>query len=411
MKKVKFILKEPAGKGETLIFLICRDQCKFKYSIREKVHPDHWNFAAQRMRELRGLPYLNFNRRLDLIERKFEDISLDLKNRLDYSRESLAREMDFFFQRRQPQTLLTYIDNYVKGKTASGGALKVKSINTLKNKLEAFSRETGTSISYSAINDGFYKKFTAWFSSQKRVLKDETEVYYSLNYIAKMTGNIRRMMNQSRADGMHRSDDYKAIRKKEEDVYKVYLSDAELKKLIDADLPGMYANARDLFIIGCYTGLRVGNYMNIDPDIQVNLQTGFIQAIVNKNGPRVIIPIHTEVEKIIRRLNGMPRAISDNKLNKYIKEACRLAGITEKIMWMRTEGGQRREHVNDKCDLVSSHTARRSFCTNAMLAGIPVYDIMLISGHRTIKTFMRYIGIQQQETAHRLKDHAFFRGA
>ena len=61
-----------------------------------------------------------------------------------------------------------------------------------------------------------------------------------------------------------------------------------------------------------------------------------------------------------------------------------------------------------KYALVSSHTARRSFATNAYKAGIPSIAIMKITGHKRESTFMRYIRVSERENAEMLKDAAFF---
>lgn len=61
-----------------------------------------------------------------------------------------------------------------------------------------------------------------------------------------------------------------------------------------------------------------------------------------------------------------------------------------------------------KYKLVSSHTARRSFATNAYLAGVPTISIMKITGHKTESAFMKYIKISGKENAVKLKGHKFF---
>ena len=41
--------------------------------------------------------------------------------------------------------------------------------------------------------------------------------------------------------------------------------------------------------------------------------------------------------------------------------------------------------------MVMTHTARRSFCTNMYLIGVPILSIMAMSGHKSEKSFLRYI--------------------
>jgi integrase len=55
--------------------------------------------------------------------------------------------------------------------------------------------------------------------------------------------------------------------------------------------------------------------------------------------------------------------------------------------------------------LISSHTARRSFATNYYLQGFPRLDLMKITGHKTEKSFLKYIRVSKLDTAMRLSAH------
>ena len=99
-----------------------------------------------------------------------------------------------------------------------------------------------------------------------------------------------------------------------------------------------------------------------------------------------------------------------NILNKYLKELCQLAELVEPTVLTRTKAGKRVQEVWKKSDLITTHTARRSFATNAFKMGVPSLSIMLITGHRTEKSFMRYIKIQREENAVLMAQNPFFRG-
>lgn len=86
-----------------------------------------------------------------------------------------------------------------------------------------------------------------------------------------------------------------------------------------------------------------------------------------------------------------------------------MAEITNFVSIIETTGGVRQEVTYEKCDMVTSHTARRSFATNAYRAGIPSLSIMQITGHTTESSFMRYIRVSKEENAIALQEHAFFR--
>jgi integrase len=60
--------------------------------------------------------------------------------------------------------------------------------------------------------------------------------------------------------------------------------------------------------------------------------------------------------------------------------------------------------VKPKYAWITSHTCRRSFCTNEFLAGTPVELIMKISGHKSMKDFYKYIRITPEEAGNRIKE-------
>ena len=131
--------------------------------------------------------------------------------------------------------------------------------------------------------------------------------------------------------------------------------------------------------------------------------------ITQKTGTLVVIPMHPKVEAIFRKYgNRPPKAQSNQSTNRVLKRLCRKAGITNFVSVVETEGGIRHEATYEKCDMVTSHTARRSFATNAYRAGIPSLSIMQITGHSTESSFMRYIRVSKEENAIALQKHTFF---
>jgi integrase len=57
---------------------------------------------------------------------------------------------------------------------------------------------------------------------------------------------------------------------------------------------------------------------------------------------------------------------------------------------------------------MSSHTARRTFATNAHLSGLSERDIMMITGHKTTTSFYRYIRSNSMQSAIKIANHDFF---
>ena len=193
-----------------------------------------------------------------------------------------------------------------------------------------------------------------------------------------------------------------AIERKElyvftEEVDNVYLNETELKQLKDFDFTAVphLDRVRDWFLLLAWTGSRISDKNQI-----VNIKNGFIKYDQQKTGVSVSIPVHKVVTEILNKYNGkLPEQISDQKFNDYIKDACQLAGINGLESITRIRGGKRITQKLPKSDLVSSHTCRRSFCTNMYLRGMDTLMIRSISGHTTEKSFFKYIKVSQQEHA------------
>ena len=165
---------------------------------------------------------------------------------------------------------------------------------------------------------------------------------------------------------------------------------------------------RDLFVFGCYVGLRYQDYSTIKPGNIIEIEDEdkgveyFLKVNTQKSGELVYIPCDPIVLEIFAKYgnntNKLPRSISNQNFNDYIKEACKEAGFTDK-------GRLLEEPDTETWELVSSHTARRSFATNYYLAGFPTIDLMKITGHRTEKAFLTYIRVSKLDAAKRLSQH------
>jgi integrase len=185
------------------------------------------------------------------------------------------------------------------------------------------------------------------------------------------------------------------------------LDEIEKLVLIDKEMD----IARDIFLVECYTGLRIGdllgfiknpNFVNVDGK-------KFIQLKQSKTSKPVYIPLKSNVIKIMNKYDGnLPDYLHQNIINKHLKSICKRAKITDKYQYIRTEGGEEILHEKPKYKFISNHTARRSFCTNAFKEGIPVHDIMAISGHKTERIFLDYIKVDLLQNASRISEHAFF---
>jgi len=91
------------------------------------------------------------------------------------------------------------------------------------------------------------------------------------------------------------------------------------------------------------------------------------------------------------------------RFNKRLKEIGELAGWTFQVLKYRKSGNKTIElksRLNKPyrfCDLISSHTMRRTCITNMLVAGMPEHIVRKISGHTSnSKSFFRYVSLAQK---------------
>ena len=174
----------------------------------------------------------------------------------------------------------------------------------------------------------------------------------------------------------------------------------------------MLEKARDLFLIGCCTGLRVSDYNNLKKDLIFIDEEGkqYLRLSMKKGDKPLTIPLNAMVREILQKNGGHPPArMPEQHINYCIKIIGRLAKIDKITSKTTTKGGKKFKNKLPKYNFITNHSARRSFCTNAYLAGMPTSDIMAISGHSTEKVFYNYIKVNDLERAKKIGKHKFFK--
>ncbi len=162
------------------------------------------------------------------------------------------------------------------------------------------------------------------------------------------------------------------------------MNDKEIEEIYQLDLFGhaKLERVRDLFIMGCFTGLRFSDFTDLSIE---NLDDDISEVRQVKTEDRVYIPLQPEVKSIMKRCGGgFPEGLSNQKFNQYIKEVCEKCQLLQKTVLLKTfVAGKRALITHPKYFFVKSHTARRSFATNEYKKGeLTIAEIRAIKGHR-----------------------------
>jgi integrase len=254
------------------------------------------------------------------------------------------------------------------------------------------------------INRKFYNEIIDFLTNEKK---------YSKNYIGTVIQKLKTVMGYAYDEDKHTNLEFKKnyFSKVTEVINHPYLNEDELTNIEKLVLKNEELNtARDIFLIGCNSGLRIGDLLDFikKPKIITKDNTKLIQISQKKTSNTVVIPINSVIKRILDKRNGnLPNYLHQNIINKHIKSICKRAKIIDSYSYIRTEGGIEVEYSEPKYKFICTHTARRSFCTNAYYSGMPPHDIMAISGHKSEKVFFNYIKVEKQVNAMRISKYSF----
>jgi integrase len=268
-----------------------------------------------------------------------------------------------------------------------------KNYNQFITKLELFEKQRGYPVIIEQITKKLYEEFEEFIDTYQ--INDEGETY-NINSASKYKSTFKRMLTIAGIDEIpFNFKMYKEVIKVEKKKVKnVYMDKDKIKKLINLDLsehPHLIP-VRDYFLIGIFTGLRISDMQRLKTELHLHKDKNGDHYIVieqKKTEVEIRIPIDELIVKILNNYGGTPKMV-EQVFNRNVKEVCRLAGFTKKEpVTIHKTTGKTYDSI-PFYELVSSHTMRRSFCTNLFLE-IPAQVIMKMSGHEKMESFMGYI--------------------
>jgi integrase len=419
MASIKFYLTRKNAKTETAIYFLLnygvyetvsgkKKYLPLKYYTDESIHPEYWDVKAGRVKNTKRFPqYPEFNARLDDIENTVLNILRRLQNDgVTPTNEIIKNELDRTYKGIKNQTtankghieFMQYIDNFIE--TSNKKESTIKSYKVVRGNLQEYQSKQKTKLLFEKIDIDFYNDFVRFLKSKG----------YAPNTIGTRIKILKTFLSNADESGLPVIGDYKkkSFTKPREETESIYLNESELTAMYTLKLEKSkkLEHVRDLFLIGAYTGLRFSDLSLLNKD---NVSSDIISVRTVKTGAVVNIPIHPVVRAILGKYDGcLPKIPSNQKFNEYIKEVAERAGINESVRVEETKGDLTIKKSEPKYNLVSSHTARRSFATNAYLKDVPTVSIMKITGHKTESAFMKYIKISSQDNARKLLKHDFF---
>lgn len=291
---------------------------------------------------------------------------------------------------------MEFIDRYIGKSTVSAGTKKDYN-NTLTH-LKDFDDYRGKSASWKSMGHEYYLELVEYLKAEKR-LKAST--------IDKIIKNLKVFLQQADlTDNLEVNQDFKKVisgkslfgKVNKDEAEHVYLTEAEISRITNADMQdNRLSEIRDLFIIGCWTGLRISDLSRLQRE---NIKDGLLSITTKKTRQNIVIPVTDELQAILNKYpHRLPKIPTDQHYNREIKKVAELAKIDDLVMAEVKKDNLTVIAPVPKYQLITSHTARRSFATNLYRRGIPSTQLMFLTGHKTEDSFLRYIKVSGEDNA------------
>ena len=216
--------------------------------------------------------------------------------------------------------------------------------------------------------------------------------------VAKQLSTIKTFLNYAKAHGVTVTGNYKDFKIKKETLEVIALTNDEFESLYYLDLTKnkRLDQVRDIFCFACTTALRYSDLFQLKRE---HIKADEIKLTIKKTKENLSIPLTPYSKALLQKYEGLHRplpVISNQKLNKYIKELCALAGINEPVEIVRFKGAKREATTYPKYELIGVHTGRKTFATLSLEKGMSAEEVMTITGHKDYKSFKRYVKITEQ---------------
>jgi|GEM_PF-1922612 len=297
--------------------------------------------------------------------------------------------------------LTNAIDKVRTGKYADNQSENTKYRN-LKNLIEKFEVEKFKKpVKIKDVNQSFIDQFYNW-----AIKKQDYEDSYTKILLKKIKHTIRYAYLNDENEIIEVSKKFALIKlpqtkhtKKNKIV--ITLDFDELNQIDNTLVPLHLDNAKKVILLSCETGLRYSDYGQLNDKNKV-FESGeeYWEFFSQKTDSYVRIPATVRIKDLIERygLYEINYKSDDVRLNKEIKEVCKLSGIDTptigiKQMSVEMNGKSVRRGVRGeypKYELIGTHTMRRSFATN-FYGKIRSDLIMEITGHSSLKQLLEYI--------------------
>ena len=294
------------------------------------------------------------------------------------------------------KSLLECIDERVKQKERLHPSFG-KNMSCLKANIRELENEYGCKIMPEHITQIFWEGFHDRLINQKQM---------SFATVETVSSQLRTTLEWAARYKAELSPDYADFDIPKGHSFLISLTSDDVSRIAHFDINTIHRNAqylrtlervRDQFVLQCNLGQRYSDISRLQP---MHFNGNTFSIVQQKTGNKCFVPINTlsidsRITFAILEKYGYhaPYTGDINNYNSYLHQLLHHIGedFLEEVHIDNKINGQIPRETKLRYQLISSHSARRSFATINTLRNIPRNKILRATGHSSEKAFVRYI--------------------
>lgn len=311
-----------------------------------------------------------------------------------------AEKSGTFIRIEEPSNLLfDFMDKYIAEHESTREAGSLTVYKSVKNHLRAYQDAAGHKVTFEGIDYNFFNKLQSFLIKRTKTDKEgNTSPMLNNTTIAKALSTLKTFLGYARRQGIKVNEGYRDFVIKKQNLEVIALNQDEFDAILNLDLSNdkRLDRARDLFCFSCASGLR---YSDVSQLRREHISDDTITLTVKKTKTELTVPLNSITAAILDKYKDLHKPlsmVSNQGLNKSIKDLCKKAGIDKPIEVVRYSGVKKIVTVYPKYELCHFHTGRKTFCTLSLEKGMSAEQVMGISGHTDYKSFKRYIDVTEK---------------
>ena len=375
---------------------------RIRRSLQMKVVMDDWIRERQRIKpQAQGA--MEVNMVLNQIEAKFQE----LNHRVRYTGEQLniqlvedeilhAFKNGGIRSKQKQKKPLEFFNDYIESCRHRLSASSIKAYQSAIKHLLGYSEVHRAPITWDLFDRDFGEAFIQYLTSRN----------ISNNTVGKYVMSLKILLKQAMLKRLLHTEFFRDYRVDKAPVEFVYLTSEELDAIMDLELSHVpnLERARDVLVFQCGCGLRYGDILNIT---WANIQGDQIEIATSKTRKYVRIPLNRYTRFVVEKNEGLEKPIfpyANQVQNRLIKQLGEMIGMHQQKVKTKFVGNRQYQTLKSKFEMLTTHTARRTFITLALEKGMRPEVVMRITGHTKLSTLQRYISITDNVLEREMRD-------